>query len=555
MRAIDPRLLRRARSSSGFLLVCVVIGLAIAACVFGQALTLAKAISRVFLGGADFHDISILLVLLAGLTLMRAALSYLQETAAARATAVVKSQLRQGLMCRVVDGGPSWSSEHRTGEITQLATRGLEALDAYFARYLPQLVLTAIISPLFVVVVWATDWISGVVLLLTLPIVLLFMVLAGLSAQRRTNDQWQALERMSNHFLDVVEGLTTLRVFGRARAQRWAVQSVTHEYRRTTMTVLRLSFLSSFVLELFASLSVAIVAVQVGLRLIGGSIELQAALIVLLLAPEAFQPLRTLGASYHAAAEGRSATEKILDILDEPAPPLGTRMVPTGAEFVAVQDVTVRRADASLAACAPTSFGLRRSEVVALVGRSGCGTSTLLSVMLGFLEPSAGTVRMNGVSVAEADRQSWLGHIAWMPQRPTLVAGTVADNVRLGAPDATDPEIAAALANAACECLDPRRRIAQNGADVSAGERQRIALARCFLRAELGADLLLLDEPTAHLDAPTEQRTLAAIRELSVGRFVLMVAHRPSAIDYADRTVEVGAGIPEERPMTSAALS
>ena len=527
MRAIDPRLLRRARSSSGFLLVCVVIGLAIAACVFGQAVTLAMGISRVFLGGADFHGISILLVLLAGLTLMRAALSYLQETAAARATAVVKSQLRQGLMCRVVDAGPSWSSEHRTGEITQLATRGLEALDAYFSRYLPQLVLTAIISPLFVVVVWATDWISGVVLLLTLPIVLLFMVLAGLSAQRRTNDRWRALERMSNHFLDVAEGLTTLRVFGRARAQRRAVQSVTHEYRRTTMTVLRVSFLSSFVLELFASLSVAIVAVQVGLRLIGGSIELEAALIVLLLAPEAFQPLRTLGASYHAAAEGRSATEKILDILDEPAPPLGTRITPSAVEFVAVQDVTVHRADASIATFAPTSFGLRRSEVVALVGPSGCGKSTLLSVMLGFLEPFAGTVRMDGVSVAEADRQSWLGHIAWMPQRPTLVAGTVAGNVRLGAPDATDTEVAAALAKAACDGLDPRRRIAQNGADLSAGERQRIALARCFLRTERGADLLLLDEPTAHLDAPTELHALAAIRQLSVGRFVLMVAHRP----------------------------
>ncbi len=315
MRAIDPRLLRRARSSSGLLLVCVVIGLAIAACVLGQAVTLAIAISRVFLGGADFHDISKLLVLLAALTVMRAALAYLQETAAARASAVVKSQLRQGLMHRVVDAGPSWLSDHRTGEITQLATRGVDALDPYFARYLPQVVLTAIISPLFVVVVWATDWISGVVLVLTLPIVLLFMVLAGLSAQRRTDDQWRTLARMSNHFLDVVDGLTTLRVFGRARAQRRAVQSVTHEYRRTTMGVLRLSFLSSFVLELFASLSVAIVAVQVGLRLIGGSIELEVALIVLLLAPEAFQPLRTLGASYHAAAEGRSVSGK------DPGPP------------------------------------------------------------------------------------------------------------------------------------------------------------------------------------------------------------------------------------------
>ena len=362
------------------------------------------------------------------------------------------------------------------------------------------------------VVIWATDWISGVVLLLTLPIVLLFMVLAGLSAQRRTNDQWNALARMSNHFLDVVEGLTTLRVFGRARAQRTAVQSVTNEYRRTTMTVLRLSFLSLFVLELFASLSVAIVAVQVGLRLIGGSIELESALIVLLLAPEAFQPLRTLGAGYHAAADGRSATQKILDILDQPAPPPGTRAVPKAAKFVTVRDVTVRRADSSFASCAPTSFGLRRSEVVAMAGPSGCGKSTLLSVMLGFLEPSAGTVRMDGVSVAEADRQSWLGHIAWVPQRPTLVAGTVAENVRLGAADAMDTQVAAALAKAACEGLDPRRRIAQNGVDLSAGERQRIALARCFLRTERGADLLLLDEPTAHLDAPTEQRALAAIR-------------------------------------------
>ena len=556
MRAIDPRLLRRARSSSGLLLVCVVIGLAIAACVLGQAVTLAVAISRVFLGGADFHDISKLLVLLAGLTVMRAALAYLQETAAARASAVVKSQLRQGLMHRVVDAGPSWLSDHRTGEITQLATRGVDALDPYFARYLPQVVLTAIISPLFVVVVWATDWISGVVLLLTLPIVLLFMVLAGPSAQRRTDDQWRTLARMSNHFLDVVDGLTTLRVFGRARAQRRAVQSVTHEYRRTTMGVLRLSFLSSFVLDLFASLSVAIVAVQVGLRLIGGSIELEVALIVLLLAPEAFQPLRTLGASYHAAAEGKSVSGKILDLLDDPAPQLRpTARCAHLSMFVAVDHVSVRRADSATCAPAPTSFELSKSELVALVGPSGCGKSTLVGVMLGFVPPSAGAVWMDDVSVAQAERQSWLGHIAWMPQRPTLVADTVADNVRLGAPDATDDEVAAAMATACCEGLDPRRRIAQNGADLSAGERQRIALARCFLRTERGASLLLLDEPTAHLDAPTEQRILAAIRQFSVGRFVLMVAHRPAAIDFADRIVEIGAGIPEELPLTSAALS
>ena len=555
MGAIDPRLLRRARSSSGLLLVCVAIGLAIAACVLAQAVTLAVAITRVFLGGADFRDISKLLMLLAGLTVTRAALAYLQETAAARASAVVKSQLRQGLMHRVVAAGPSWLSDHRTGEITQLATRGVDALDPYFSRYLPQVVLTAIISPLFVAVIWATDWISGVVLVLTLPIILLFMVLAGTSAQRRADDQWRTLARMSNHFLDVVDGLTTLRVFGRARAQRLAVQSITHEYRRTTMGVLRLSFLSSFVLDLFASLSVAVVAVQVGLRLIGGSIELEVALIVLLLAPEAFQPLRTLGASYHAAAEGKSVSGRILDLLEEPAPKPAGRTVCAPAVFVAVEHVSVRHADSAPCAPEPTSFELSKSELVALVGPSGCGKSTLLGVMLGFVSPSAGAVWMDDASVAQAERQSWLGRIAWMPQRPTLVADTVADNVRLGAPDATDDEVASAMAAACCEGLDPRRRIAQNGADLSAGERQRIALARCFLRTERGASLLLLDEPTAHLDAPTEQRVLAAIRRFGAGRSVLMVAHRPAAIDFADRIVEIGAGIPEELPVPSAALS
>ena len=524
--------------------MCVVIGLAIATCVLGQSVVLAQAISRVFLGGADLPDIGTLLLVLVALTALRAGLSYLQETAAARASATVKSQLRDGLMRRTIDSGRSWDSEHRAGEITQLATRGVNALDPYFARYLPQVVLAAIISPLFVAVVWTTDWVSGLVLLLTLPIVLLFMMLAGLSAQRRTNDQWRTLERLSNHFLDVVEGLTTLRVFGRARAQRHAVEAVTQEYRRTTMGVLRLSFLSSFVLELFTSLSVAIVAVQVGLRLIGGSIELETALIVLLLAPEAFQPLRILGATYHAAAEGRSVTTKILDILDSPAAPRGTRPVSAALEFVEVQGVSAHRADSTIRTLAPTTFELGRSEIVALVGPSGCGKSTLLKVMLGFLQPSTGTVHMNGVSVTDADHHSWLARIAWMPQRPALVAGTVAGNVRLGAADATDADVAAAMTKAACDNIDPRRPITQDGADLSAGERQRIALARCFLRMERGAGLALLDEPTAHLDAPTEQRVLAAIRQVSAGRLVLMVAHRPSAIQFADRIIEVRTGTP-----------
>src|SRR3954453_6547310 len=279
MPALDRRLLRYGRSSRPFLLLSVVLGVATAACVLAQALILASAISAVFLDDADLSAITRDLCLLAGVIGARALLAHWQETAAARASAAVKSQLRGALIRRTVADG---ARGLRTGEVAQLATRGVDALDPYFARYLPQVVLTGIVTPLFLVAVWVTDWVSGLVILVTVPIVVMFMVIAGLAAKRTTERQWRTLERLANHFLDIVDGLTTLRVFGRARAQQDAVESVTDEYRRATMGVLRVAFLSSFVLELFTSLSVAIVAVQVGLRLIAGDVDLHVALVVLL---------------------------------------------------------------------------------------------------------------------------------------------------------------------------------------------------------------------------------------------------------------------------------
>jgi ATP-binding cassette subfamily C protein CydCD len=445
--------------------------------------------------------------------------------------------LRCALVRRVVDEG---SFGLRTGELTQLTTRGVDALDPYFARYLPQLLLAGVVTPLFLVAVWVTDWISGLVILVTLPIVVLFMVVAGLAARNSTDRQWYTLERLANHFLDIVDGLTTLRVFGRARAQQDAVESVTDDYRRATMDVLRVAFVSSFVLELFTSLSVAIVAVQVGLRLIAGEVDLHVALVVLLLAPEAFAPLRQLGANHHAAAEGVSVSGRILDVLDAPAPSPGAHPLPAATAGVIVDAVTVRHAEGPTT-LAPVSFELWPGEVVALVGPSGSGKTTLVEVLLGFRAPSAGTVRIGGVSLADADRRRWLDQVAWMPQRPTLIAGTVADNVRLGAVDATDADVREALALAACDGIAPDRVLVENGADLSTGQRQRIALARCFLRVRRGAALVLLDEPTAHLDTATEARVLTAVRGLATGRCVLMVAHRPAAVDAADRVVGVAA--------------
>jgi ATP-binding cassette subfamily C protein CydCD len=313
------------------------------------------------------------------------------------------------------------------------------------------------------------------------------------------------------------------------------------------MGVLRVAFLSSFVLELFTSLSVAIVAVQIGIRLIDGSVDLRVALIVLLLAPEAFAPLRQLGANHHAAVEGASVAEKILDILDEAPQFRGAGVLPPVIAGVVVDSVTVRSPDGRTT-LAPVSFDLHPGEVVAVVGPSGCGKSTLVDVLLGFREPSGGSVRVGGVPLAGADHGSWLEEVAWLPQRPTLVTGTVADNVRLGAPDATHHDVCAALTAAACEEISPTRRLVENGADLSAGQRQRIALARCFLRAARGAALVLLDEPTAHLDTVTEARVLAAIRGLAADRCVLMVAHRRAAVDAADRVVDITAGAPERVP-------
>jgi len=550
-RPLDPRLLRHGRSGRRFLAVSVLLGLATAACVLGQAVLLASTITAVFLHGAGPADVRSRLVLLVALVAARAALCYAQEVAAARASASVKSQLRTALLRRVVDLGPSWLTGQRTGSLTQLATRGVDALDPYFARYLPQLVLACVVTPLFLVCIWLADWLSGLVVLLTLPLIPVFMVLIGLATGRLVQRQWRTLEHLAHHFLDVVDGLATLRVFGRARAQQRSLAAVTDDYRRATMRVLRTSFLSSFVLELATSLAVALVAVQIGLRLVGGSVGLQAALLVLLLAPEAYLPLRQVGANHHAAAEGVAAAERVLDVLDLPVEAPGPReLPPVSVHGLVVDGVTVRRAPDEPPVLPPTSLRLAPGEVIALVGRSGAGKSTLLAVLLGFLAPSGGSVRVGGVDlagvevagveVAGADLASWRSDVAWVPQRPALLAGTVADNVRLGDAAATDEQVLRALRRAAAQDISPSLVLGEHGAGLSAGQRQRVAVARAFLRAERGAGLLLLDEPTAHLDSGTEARVLAGLRELAAGRCVLLVVHRPALAAAADRVVRIG---------------
>ena len=537
-RAANRRLLRLGR---GYLVGSVLLGLGMAGCVLGQAVLLASVITAVFLAGAGVAEVGHELTLLTALVGARAALCYAQEVTAVRASASVKSRLRTALLRQVTRLGPEWLGTRRSGSLAHLATRGLDDLDPYFARYLPQLVLACVVTPLFLVCIWLADWLSGLFVLLTLPLVPVFMALVGMATGRLVRQRWRTLERLSHHFLDVVDGLATLRVFGRAKAQQRSLAAVTEDYRRATMRVLRTSFLSSFVLELATSLAVALVAVQIGLRLVGGSVGLQAALVVLLLAPEAYLPLRQVGANHHAAAEGLAAAARVFEVLDTPPPARpGVQPPPVAVGGLAVDGVTVHRRADEAPVLPPTSLRLTAGEVVALVGRSGAGKSTLLAVLLGFLSPSAGVVRVGGLDLADADLTRWRADLAWMPQRPVLLAGTVADNVRCGDAHASDGEVRRALARAAAADLDPSRRLGEQGAGLSAGQRQRVALARAFLRAERGAGLLLLDEPTAHLDSATEARVLAGIRELAADRCVLLVAHRPALAAAADRVVRVG---------------
>lgn len=542
MRPFDPRLLRRARATWGFLGLTVVLGTLLAGTVLAQAAVLSQVLAPVVLGRADLADVSGLLTVLMAVVALRAVLLWAQEVTSARASARVRSQLRAALLRHVVALGPTWLGGQASGELAQVAARGVDALDGYFARYLPQLVLTLVVpTAVLATMAWA-DPLSALVVLLTLPLIPFFLALVGMTTQVAQRRQWQALERLGHHFLDVVSGLATLRVFGRGAAQAERIAEVTDDYRLRTMKVLRVSFLSAFVLELAATLSVALVAVSVGLRLQAGELPLATALLVLLLAPEAYLPLRQVGASYHAAAEGVAASTRVLDVLDTPAPTRGTatRLWQVDVVGLHLEGVAVAHPGRGRV-LGPTDVDVRPGVVTALVGPSGGGKSSLLAVVLGLLEPDGGRVRLGPTDLAEADPAAWHRQVAWCPQRPALLSGTVADNVRLGCPEASDAQVARALALAAADDLDPDLHLGEDGVGLSAGQRQRVGLARAFCRAEVaGAGLLLLDEPTSHLDAQTEARVAASVRELARERCVLLVAHRGALLESADVVVEVG---------------
>jgi ATP-binding cassette subfamily C protein CydD len=566
------RLARWAPAARAGVAAAVAAGLLTAALAVVQAVLLARVIARSF-DGAGLGSLAGTLVALAAVLAARAAVGYAGEVAAARAAIEVKRQLRGRLLRRALALGPGWLARRGTGELTTLATRGLDGLDGYLGRYLPQLVLATVLPAAVLVVLAAADWRSAVVVLLTVPLIPAFLALIGLRTQAATERQWSLLQRLGGHFLDVVEGLPTLTVFRRAQAQVATIREITGAHRRATMRTLRIAFLSALVLELLATLAVAVVAVEVGLRLLAGQVPYQTALLVLLLAPEAYLPLRRLGAEYHAGREGSVAAAAALAVLAEAEPRAGRPAAAAGAEPIQapaggvaaatgelrLAGVVVRYPDRERPALADVSLVVPAGQRVALLGASGTGKSSLFAVLLRFVAPAAGEVTFGGLDLLAGPPAQWRRQIAWVPQQPHLLAGTVAENVQLGRPDATDAELAEVARLVGLDAVLAglpdgwATRLGERGLRLSAGQRQRVALARALLR---DAPLLLLDEPTAHLDADSAASVRHAVLDRAAGRTVLVISHDagwPAAVDRvlwleAGRLVEAEPGGPPGQP-------
>jgi ATP-binding cassette subfamily C protein CydCD len=541
---VDPRLLHYTRGTRRYLLLTVVLGGVTAALVLAQAWLIANTISDVVVHHWGLAHVRTLVVLLAVVICGRALVAWLGARAAQRASASAKSDLRTALVERMVQLGPAGIDRERSSRLVVMSTSGIDALDGYFARYLPQLFLAVIVPVTIIVVMLGADWISAVIVAVTVPLIPLFMALVGASTKVRMRRQARLLQRLAGHFLDVVAGLPTLKVFGRAKAQVDAVRDITNRYRTATMATLKVAFLSSLILELLATFSVALVAVAVGLRLLGGHVTFATALFVLILAPEAYLPLRLLGTNYHASAEGMKAAEDIFEVLERPVPAHGSRRdVPDPCSSpLRIERLEVRYPDRAVPALRDVSLTIAPGEVVAIAGPSGCGKSSLLAVLLGLVPARRGSVSVGGVDLADLDPDAWRARVAWVPQRPHLFACSIADNVRLGRSNATDDELRSAVGDAGLDDVVAAlpeglaTKLGTEGAGLSAGERQRVALARAFLR---NAPLLLLDEPTANLDGATEEGVLSAVRRLMIGRTVVMAAHRPSLLAVSDRVVRL----------------
>lgn len=568
MKPLDPRLLRHARAARRYIVITTITGILTAGLVVAQAVLISRAIAPVILRPGATGQVGAMVAGLIVVVATRCLVLYLQEALAHRAATRTIIELRRAALEHAAALGPRWQAEHGAATAT-LLTRGLDDLEPYFTRYLPQLLLAATVTPATIAVLATQDIPSTITVILTIPLIPLFMILIGRMTQSFSQERLATMERLGSQVLDLIAGLPTLKALGRERGPADRVRALGRDYRLATMSTLRVAFLSGAVLEFLTTLSVAIIAVAIGFRLIYGTMDLPTALLVLMIAPEAYQPLRQVGFHFHASANGVAAAQAVFEVLQTPLPPRGTRPAPAaGATDIDLEGIGVR----ARGQWAPYRLSARipAGGITALTGPSGAGKTTTAQVVLGLLAPDEGRVVLRpsgqgagtgpaGVDLAEVEPGGWWEQIAWVPQRPVIVPGSVLDNV-LGAPREAAPascpaagEVPQELIEAARitgfdEVLDQlpegwRTMVGQGGVRLSLGQRQRLALTRALASP---APMVVMDEPTAHLDAASEAHVLDGVRALaSQGRTVLVIAHRAAIIALADHVIEVRPGAPE----------
>lgn len=556
MKPLDPQLLKVAAPARGYVVLTAVFGVATAILVVTQALALAGALAPVIHDGFDLAAIQKPLIILGAVVLGRALVAGLSERFAHRAAAKVVIDLRKQVLAKAVALGPRWlSSPTLTGsqgsDVVTLATRGLEDMGPYFVRYLPQLLLAVTVTPLTLLVILGQDLISAIIITVTIPLVPIFMILVGQLTQKTSDKRLSVMSRLGSQVLDLIAGLPTLRAFGREIGPATRVKELGQSYTKSTMKTLQVAFLSGMVLELLTTLSVALVAVGIGLRLVYGYVDLNTALIVLILAPEVYLPIRNVGTHFHASANGVAAFTKALEVLRAPTPVLGTAPAPRLAgATLEVKNLSVVAPGRDLLAPHDLSFTVKPGTITALVGTSGAGKSTAVSAILGLVAPDYGSIAWasgtTAAPIADLDPRSYWDQISFLSQRSTLPPGTLRSALSDGeanTSNASQEALVHAIEQAELqEVIDQLPHgldtvVGLGGVGLSVGQRQRVALAKALLTPR---PLVILDEPTAHLDALTESHILQSITELNQrGATIIIVAHRPAVIALADQVIDV----------------
>ena len=549
------RLLTLARSSGFTLTLTILLGWGGGILTIIQAWFLARVVNDVFLGGQPREAVLPLLGVLLGALLLKSVFIWGADVSANAVAQAVKADLRARLLSHLSALGPAYTQGERTGELSTAAVEGIEQLDAYFSQYLPAIVLAASIPLTILLLIFPLDPLTGVVFILTAPLIPFFMILIGKAGESLTKRQYNTLSRLSAHFFDVLLGLITLKTLGQAKSQAQVIGEVSARYRDVTMQVLRVTFLSALALELLATLSTAIVAVEIGFRLLYGNMEFLPAFFILVLAPDYYQPLRNLGLRFHAGMSGVTAATRIYEILDTPLPDSRNSILDTRTSNVETQMIELSNIELSnieftypsreTPALDNISFTIPHGKMTALVGASGAGKSTLASLILRFIAPQSGQIWVGETPLEQIQPEVWRRQVAWVPQNPYLFQDSLAANLRLARPDAPEADLLTACRRAGLEEFivslpeGLQTPIGERGARLSGGQAQRLALARAFLK---DAPLLLLDEPTSSLDPGLEASLEASVRELMRGRTTLVIAHRLSTVYQSDQIVVLEAG-------------